>query len=129
MSNREFQIVLLGATGFTGRLTAQWLAQTQPGLKWAIAGRNEAKLLTLRGELAQQDPNGDARAQGGIDVATVQKWVNYWFSYSIDLFGSEISSNAADFFSQFFSGGNAAPWEQEGAQEQPQREPQRGAEQ
>ena len=55
-------------------------------------------------KLAKVDPNGDARAQGGIDLATVQKYVNYWFSYSLDLFGSEISSNAADFFASGLKG-------------------------
>jgi hypothetical protein len=33
-------------------------------------------------ELERPDPNGDVRAQGGIDLATVQKYINYWFSYS-----------------------------------------------
>jgi len=55
-------------------------------------------------ELAREDANGDARAQGGIDLATIQKYVNYWFSYSLDLFGSEISSNAADFFASGLKG-------------------------
>jgi benzoyl-CoA 2,3-dioxygenase component B len=54
--------------------------------------------------LMKQDPNGDARAQGGIDLATIQRYVNYWFSYSLDLFGSEISSNAADFFASGLKG-------------------------
>ena len=50
------------------------------------------------------DPNGDARAQGGIDLATIQRYVNYWFSYSLDLFGSEVSSNAADYFASSLKG-------------------------
>jgi len=62
------------------------------------------RILQRSVELAKADPNGDARAQGGIDVATVQKYVNYWFSYSLDLFGSEISSNAADFFASGLKG-------------------------
>ena len=41
---------------------------------------------------------GDARKGGGIDLATIQKWINYWYCYSLDLFGSEVSTNAADFF-------------------------------
>ena len=47
---------------------------------------------------------GDARKGGGIDVPTIQKWINYWYSYSLDLFGSEISSNAADFFAAGIKG-------------------------
>ncbi len=36
---REFDIVLFGATGFTGALTAEYLARNSPvGLRWALAG-------------------------------------------------------------------------------------------
>jgi len=45
-SDREFDLVLFGATGFTGRLTAEYIARQKPG-RWAIAGRNAAKLDAL----------------------------------------------------------------------------------
>lgn len=56
MSDREFQIVVLGATGFTGRLVARWLAETQPELRWAMAGRNLTKLQGVRDDVAQRTP-------------------------------------------------------------------------
>ena len=62
------------------------------------------RVLRRAAELTKLDPNGDARNQGGIDLPTIQKWINYWFSYSIDLFGSEISSNSADYFSSGLKG-------------------------
>jgi short subunit dehydrogenase-like uncharacterized protein len=50
MSTREFDVVLYGATGFTGRQTVQYFAKfAPPGLKWAIAGRNHGKLQALNG--------------------------------------------------------------------------------
>ena len=55
-------------------------------------------------ELMKQDPNGDARAGGGLDLATIQKFINLWYSLSLDLFGGEISSNAADFFATGLKG-------------------------
>ena len=43
-------------------------------------------------ELMKQDPNGDARAQGGIDLLDmIQSYLNLWYSLSLDLFGGEIS--------------------------------------
>ena len=40
-SDRDLDLVLLGATGFTGALTAEYLAEHAPaGLRWALAGRN-----------------------------------------------------------------------------------------
>lgn len=56
-AEREFDIVLVGATGFVGRLTAEYLASHAPaGLRWALAGRNEEKLQDVRDELARIDP-------------------------------------------------------------------------
>ena len=70
-----------------------------------FVGQTGVERILRRGlELANLDDNGDARAQGGIDAPTVQKYVNYWFSYSLDLFGSEVSSNAADFFAAGLKG-------------------------
>jgi short subunit dehydrogenase-like uncharacterized protein len=52
---REFDIVLFGASGFTGRLTAEYLVAHAPaGTRWALAGRNRAKLDALRGALDGQ---------------------------------------------------------------------------
>lgn len=51
---RELQIVLFGATGFTGGLVAEYLAEVarkQP-LRWALAGRNRGKLEAVLGRLA-----------------------------------------------------------------------------
>src|SRR5947199_9097810 len=46
--DREYDIVLLGATGYTGGLTAQYLARHAPeGTRWALAGRNRDKLAAV----------------------------------------------------------------------------------
>lgn len=43
--SREYDVVLLGASGFTGALTAEYLEKSAPdGLRWAVAGRNKQKL-------------------------------------------------------------------------------------
>ncbi len=57
MPDREFDVVLFGATGFTGGLTADYLAGAVPdGCRWALAGRNPAKLEAVRDRLAETDP-------------------------------------------------------------------------
>ncbi|TQJ56951.1 saccharopine dehydrogenase NADP-binding domain-containing protein [Streptomyces sp. NBC_00080] len=51
-SDRPYDIVLFGATGFVGTLTAEYLAAHAPdGLRWAIAGRGGEKLERLRERL------------------------------------------------------------------------------
>jgi short subunit dehydrogenase-like uncharacterized protein len=54
-------VVIFGATGFAGQLTAQYLARHGPAeLRWAIAGRNKAKLEAVRNRLVSIDPvSGD----------------------------------------------------------------------
>ncbi|WP_328420952.1 saccharopine dehydrogenase family protein [Streptomyces sp. NBC_00443] len=51
-TDRPYDIVLFGATGFVGILTAEYLAARAPeGLRWAIAGRSKEKLQRLRDRL------------------------------------------------------------------------------
>lgn len=57
--NRDFHVVVWGATGFTGRLVARYLCQ-QYGIsgdvRWAIGGRSQEKLQTIQSELTELDP-------------------------------------------------------------------------
>lgn len=55
-------------------------------------------------ELMKKNANGDARAEGGIDLETIQKYINFWYTVSLDLFGGEISSNAASYFASSLKG-------------------------
>jgi len=55
--DRSLDLVLFGATGFTGGLTADYLAAHGPtGLRWGLAGRNREKLEKVRRRLAAADP-------------------------------------------------------------------------
>ena len=48
MSERQYEIILYGASGFTGELVAAYLSEAHADLRWAIAGRNQQKLEALR---------------------------------------------------------------------------------
>jgi short subunit dehydrogenase-like uncharacterized protein len=74
---RPYDVVVWGATGFTGRLVAEYLAQhygVGKSLKWAIAGRSPEKLARVRDALASIDPAardlpllvGDGRDQASL---------------------------------------------------------------
>jgi len=56
-AGRELDVVVFGATGFTGRLVAKYLAHQQPAARWALAGRDRNKLEALRSELATINPD------------------------------------------------------------------------
>ncbi|MFZ4156043.1 saccharopine dehydrogenase family protein [Streptomyces pseudogriseolus] len=62
-TDRPYDIVLFGATGFAGTLTAEYLAAHAPeGLRWAVAGRSERKLEALRERLPGGEKAGVLRA-------------------------------------------------------------------
>jgi saccharopine dehydrogenase (NAD+, L-glutamate forming) len=53
---RELDVVLLGATGFTGALTAEYLLRNAPAdLRWGLAGRSRERLAGVRARLAAVD--------------------------------------------------------------------------
>lgn len=57
MSERSYDFVLFGATGYTGGLTADYLARHAPrGARWALAGRSRDKLDAVRAGLARINP-------------------------------------------------------------------------
>ncbi|MGB5951231.1 MAG: saccharopine dehydrogenase NADP-binding domain-containing protein [Ornithinimicrobium sp.] len=54
MTDREYDLILVGATGFVGRLTAAYLAKSAPSdLRIALAGRSQDKLERVRADLPQ----------------------------------------------------------------------------
>ena len=61
------------------------------------------RTLELMKELKTDEPDKVRRA-GGIDLPTLQRYLNYWFSSALDLFGAEISSNAASYFASGLKG-------------------------
>jgi benzoyl-CoA 2,3-dioxygenase component B len=46
----------------------------------------------------------DIRKYGGIDVATLQRYLNFHYSVSLDLFGAETSTNAANYYAAGLKG-------------------------
>ena len=52
VADRSYDVVVFGATGFTGALTAEYLARHAPAdTRWALAGRNAGKLEEVRRRL------------------------------------------------------------------------------
>ena len=51
-------------------------------------------------ELMKEHDTDDVRPYGGIDVATLQRYLNFHYAVSLDLFGAETSTNAANYFAR-----------------------------
>ncbi|KAI9712084.1 MAG: hypothetical protein M1820_001793 [Bogoriella megaspora] len=69
--SRQYEIVVFGATGYTGQYTAEHITTNLPtNLRWALAGRSASKLEGLVHDLKKLNPN---RTPPGIEVASLTK--------------------------------------------------------
>jgi len=56
--SRQYEVVVFGATGYTGKLTAEHITTNLPSdLKWALAGRSESKLEAVAAECKTLNPD------------------------------------------------------------------------
>ena len=75
---KKYDLILFGATGFTGQLVAEYLLRTygrDQGLRWAIAGRSRDKLEAVRTELGDQKLEvvvADSKDRASLDAMTRQ---------------------------------------------------------
>jgi len=100
----KYQLFALSESGFDPLARTCEFMLTEESHHMFVGDTGISRVVERSCQLAKADPNGDARAQGGIDLQTIQKYINLWFTLSLDLFGGEISSNAADFFASGLKG-------------------------
>ncbi len=94
MTDRRYDVVLYGATGFVGKQTVQYFAQhTRPDqLRWAIAGRNQQKLESLKAQVGTEVDIlvADSRNQAALDQIVAQTRVILNTAGPFALYGNEI---------------------------------------
>jgi benzoyl-CoA 2,3-dioxygenase component B len=100
----KYQLASLAESAFDPLSRSCRFMLTEEAHHMFVGETGVGRVLKRAAELERTAPDGDVRAAGGIDFATVQKYINYWFSYSLDLFGAEISTNAADYFGSGLKG-------------------------
>jgi short subunit dehydrogenase-like uncharacterized protein len=92
MTSRDYDVVLHGATGFVGRLTARHLAAHAGGARVALSGRSKDKLLSLRDELGVEWPvlvadasDADSLAELAASTTAVATTVGPFAKYGLPL--------------------------------------------
>jgi short subunit dehydrogenase-like uncharacterized protein len=76
-ANKKYDVIIFGATGFTGKLVVEYFLSQYAGndqISWAMAGRNLEKLATVRDEL-NAPPNTPLIEANGDDVDSIAKLV------------------------------------------------------
>jgi benzoyl-CoA 2,3-dioxygenase component B len=100
----KYQLSALAESGFEPLARTCQFMLTEEAHHLFVGETGVGRVVRRTAQLMKENPNEDVRLSGGIPFDILQRYINYWFSYSLDLFGGEISSNAADFFAAGLKG-------------------------
>jgi benzoyl-CoA 2,3-dioxygenase component B len=100
----KFQLAALAESGFEPLARTCQFMLTEEAHHLFVGETGVGRVVKRTAQLMRENPNVDVRELGAIPLDIIQRYINFWFSYSLDLFGGEISSNSADFFAAGLKG-------------------------
>jgi benzoyl-CoA 2,3-dioxygenase component B len=100
----KYQLAALAESGFDALARTTQFMLTEEAHHLFVGETGVRRVVKRTAELMQEAPGEDVRAVGGIPLDVIQKYINEWYSASLDLFGGEDSSNAATYFAQGLKG-------------------------
>ena len=100
----KYQLASLAESGFDPLARSCRFMLTEEAHHMFVGETGVGRILQRTCELMKQHRTEDVRALGGIDLPTMQKYLNFHFSVSLDLFGQEVSTNAANYYTQGVKG-------------------------
>jgi benzoyl-CoA 2,3-epoxidase subunit B len=100
----KYQLASLAESGFDPLSRTCRFMLTEEAHHMFVGETGVGRIVQRTCELMHEHRTDDVGKHGGIDLATVQRYVNFHFSVSLDLFGSEISTNAANFYTSGVKG-------------------------
>jgi benzoyl-CoA 2,3-dioxygenase component B len=100
----KYQLLALAESGFDPLSRTTRFMLTEEAHHMFVGETGVERVVQRTAELMKEDPDGDVRRVGAIPLDILQKHLNLWFVLSLDLFGGEISSNAASYFAAGLKG-------------------------
>ena len=100
----KYQLASLAESGFDPLSRTCRFMLTEEAHHMFVGEAGLGRVVQRTCEVMQQHRTDDVRTHGAIDLATIQRYLNFHFSVSIDLFGGEISTNAANFYTAGLKG-------------------------
>ena len=103
----KFQLASLAESGFDPLSRTCRFMLTEEAHHLFVGEAGVARVIQRTCEVMRDhkvDDPAQVRALGAIDLPTIQKFVNFHYSVTLDLYGSEISSNAANYFTTGLKG-------------------------
>jgi benzoyl-CoA 2,3-dioxygenase component B len=100
----KYQLLALAESGFDPLARTTRFMLTEEAHHMFVGETGVERIVARTAELMKQAPAEDVKALGGIPLDMIQRYLNLWFALSLDLFGGEISSNAASYFAAGLKG-------------------------
>ena len=100
----KYQLASLAESGFDPLSRTCRFMLTEEAHHMFVGEAGIGRIVQRTCELMREHKTDDVRRHGGIDLATIQKYINFHCSVSLDLFGSEVSTNAANFYTMGLKG-------------------------
>lgn len=100
----KFQLLSLAESGFDPLARTCRFMLTEEAHHLFVGQSGIQRVIQRTAELMNQRNTDDVWKFGGIPLTVIQKYINFWFSSSVDLFGSERSTNAANYFAAGLKG-------------------------
>jgi benzoyl-CoA 2,3-dioxygenase component B len=100
----KYQLASLAESGFDPLSRSCRFMLTEEAHHMFVGETGISRIIQRTCELMKEHKTDDVRALGAIDLATMQKYLNFHFSVSLDLFGQEASTNAANYYTQGVKG-------------------------
>jgi len=100
----KFQLAALAESGFEPLARTCQFMLTEEAHHLFVGETGVGRVVKRTAQLMRENPYTDVRELDALPLDIVQRYINFWFSYSLDLFGGEISSNSADFFAAGLKG-------------------------
>ncbi len=100
----KYQLLALAESGFDPLSRTTRFMLTEEAHHMFVGEAGVGRVVQRTAELMREAKGADLRRLGGVDLPTLQKYLNLWYSLSLDLFGSEVSTNAASFFAAGLKG-------------------------
>jgi benzoyl-CoA 2,3-dioxygenase component B len=100
----KYQLASLAESGFDPLSRTCRFMLTEEAHHMFVGETGVARIVQRACELMRKHRTEDVRKHGGIDLPTIQRYLNFHCSVSLDLFGSEISTNAANFYTMGLKG-------------------------
>ncbi len=100
----KFQLLSLAESGFDPLARTCRFMLTEEAHHMFVGQTGVARVIERTCEVLKAHPERDPAEYGAIPLDLIQRYVNFWNSSSNDLFGSEVSSNASNFFASGIKG-------------------------